>query len=236
MGRSGEALKQARALQASAPKSAAGFVLEGELHFAARDWTAAERAYREGLKLAPASDPVAVKLHAALVAAGRKSDADAFARKWTTDHPAAVVFRSYLGEQALRARDVKSAAAHYEVVVARRPDDVGALNNLAWALGQLGDARAVDYAQKAVALAPDNPSVLDTMGVVLLAGGDPARSGEVLARALGLAPERHDIRLNYAKALIKAGRADEARQELMKLQRVTEDFAGKSEVAALLVN
>jgi putative PEP-CTERM system TPR-repeat lipoprotein len=236
MGKGDEALKQARALQASAPKSAAGFVLEGDLHFSARQWAAAERAYRDGLKLAPAAEPVAVKLHAAMLAAGRKADADAFARKWGADHPAAIVFQTYLGEQALRAHDAKAAVTHYEAVVARQPDNVAALNNLAWALGRIGDPRAIGYAQKALKAAPDNASVLDTMGVLLLAGGDPAGAGDVLARAAGLAPERHDIRLNYAKALIKAGRADEARQELMKLQRVTQDFAGKSEVAALLGN
>jgi thioredoxin-like negative regulator of GroEL len=49
-----------------------------------------------------------------------------------------------------------------------------------------------------------------------------------------LAPDRHDIRLNYAKALLKAGRAEEARKELTRLQAVSQDFAGKSEVAGLL--
>ena len=83
-------------------------------------------------------------------------------------------------------------------------------------------------------MAPDSPLVLDTIGVLLVAKGDTAKGLEYLARAVSLAPDRHDIRLNYAKSLLKAGRTEDARKELTKLQDVEQDFPGKSEVAALL--
>ncbi len=76
--------------------------------------------------------------------------------------------------------------------------------------------------------------MLDTLGVLLVAKGDTAKGIEHIAKAVQLAPDRHEIRLNYAKALLKAGRKDDARKELTQLQGVTQDFPGKSEVADLL--
>jgi putative PEP-CTERM system TPR-repeat lipoprotein len=234
MGKTDEALKQAKALQASAPKSAAGHVLEGDVHSASRQWPLAEKAYRDAGKVEPASSGVAIKLLNVLQASGRKSDADAFSRKWVADHPKDAGFRAYLGEQALRARDFKGAAAHYEAVVGQQPDNAVALNNLAWALGQLDDPRAIGYAERALKIAPDSAAVLDTLGTLLTAKGDAAKGAEYLARAVRLAPQRHDFRLNYAKALLKTGRNEEARKELSQLQSVSDDFPGKAELPELL--
>jgi len=70
--------------------------------------------------------------------------------------------------------------------------------------------------------------------VLLVAKGDPRQGAEILAKAVSLAPQRHDIRLNYAKALIKANRGDDARKELMALQSVAADFPGKAEIPGLM--
>jgi putative PEP-CTERM system TPR-repeat lipoprotein len=234
IGKVDEALKQARALQASAPKFAGGFALEGDILATTKQWPQAERAYREALKVDPASGSVAIKLHGVLLASGKKGEAEALARKWITEHPGDVAFRSYLAEQALRSRDLKTAVAQYQAVIAQQPDNVAALNNLAWALGQQGDPKSLGYAERALKLAPDSPLVLDTIGVLLVSKGDSAKGLEYLARAVSLAPDRHDIRLNYAKSLLKAGRTDEARKELAQLQLVSQEFPGKSEVAGLL--
>ncbi len=53
------------------------------------------------------------------------------------------------------------------------------------------------------------------------------RALEYLARAVALAPDRHDIRLNYAKALVKAGRKDDARKELTQLQARDPGLSGQ---------
>jgi putative PEP-CTERM system TPR-repeat lipoprotein len=233
-GKAGEAMKQAHALQKASPKSAAGFVLEGDVHWQAKQLGAAEKAYRDGLKLEPASGVTAVKLHSVLVAAGKKSDADTLARNWMTQYPKDVGFRTYLGEQALRSKDYKAAAAHYQAVVEQQPENPLALNNLAWALGKAGDPKAVVYAERAAKIAPESAAVLDTLGTLLVEKGDTAKGIEHLAKAVQLAPNLHEVRLNYAKALLKAGRKDDARKELTQLQAVTQDFPGKSEVAELL--
>jgi putative PEP-CTERM system TPR-repeat lipoprotein len=233
-GKTEDALKEAKALQKSAPKFAAAYVLEGDIYATTQRWPQAERAYRDGLKADPASETLAFKLHAALVAMNKSIEADALAKKWLADHPKDVTFRNYLAERALRAKNLRAAVTLYESVIAQDPNNVVALNNLAWAAGQLGDPRAIGYAERAVQLAPDSAPALDTLGVLLVAKGDTAKGLENLGRATTLAPDRHDIRFNYAKALVKAGRADEARKQLTALQGVTADFPGKAEIPALL--
>ena len=175
-----------------------------------------------------------MKLHSTLNRAGKGADADTFAKKWLNDHPKDVAFRFYLAEQALGEKNLRSAVALYQSVIALQPDNVVALNNLAWAAGQLSDPKAIGYAERAVRLAPDSPAALDTLGSLLVSKGDANKGLEYLTRAAALAPARYDIRLNYARALVKAGRADDARKELTALQAVTDDFPGKSDIPALL--
>ena len=233
-GKGDDALKQAKALQVAAPTSAAGHVLEGDVYAATRQWGEAERAYRASLKVDPTSEEGALKLHGVLMAGGKKSEAEAAARKWLAEHPNDVMYRSYLAEQALRTRDLKTAVAQYQIVVTQQPNNVAALNNLAWAAGQLGDPKAISYAERALKLAPDNSAVLDTAGVLLVSAGDTAKGLEYLARAVAIAPDRLDIRFNFAKALVKAGRTEDARKELTQLQSATQEFNGKAEIPALL--
>ena len=142
--------------------------------------------------------------------------------------------RVYLAGRQLEAKNLKAAAAQYQAVLAIDPNNVPALNNLAWIGGELDDPKALGHAERAVKLQPNSYAVLDTYGVLLLKNGQVDKAVPVLERAHRLAPARNDVRLNYAKALIKAGKKDEARRELEALAKASENFAGKNEVADLL--
>jgi putative PEP-CTERM system TPR-repeat lipoprotein len=233
-GKPDEALKEAKSLQTTMPKLAAGFALEGDVQVATQQWPQAERAYRDALKVEPASEALAIKLHTTLNRAGKAAEAEAMAKKWLAEHPKDASFRMYLAERALADKNLRSAVTLYQAVVALQPDNIVALNNLAWSAGQLGDPKAIGYAERAVRLAPENAAALDTLGTLLVSKGDASKGLEYLAKAAEVAPKRHDIRLNYAKALAKAGRPDDARKELVALQAVTDEFPGKSEIPALL--
>ncbi len=73
-----------------------------------------------------------------------------------------------------------------------------------------------------------------SLGTLLVKKGEVEKGLPYLAGAVKIAPARSDLRLNYAKALIQAGKKDEARNELEALAKVTETFPGKSEVPGLL--
>jgi tetratricopeptide (TPR) repeat protein len=177
---------------------------------------------------------VAIKRHGTLVAAGKTAEADAWSKKWIAENPKDVTMRLYLGGRELAAKNLRASAAHYQAVIGIEPNDTVALNNLAWIGGQLNDPNALDYAARAVRLEPNNASVLDTYGMLLVKKGDADKGLPFLERARKLDPARNELRLNYAKALIKAGKKDDARKELEALQAVEDDFSGKDEVAGLL--
>ena len=227
-GRSEQALREIKSFQQRKPGDARGYVLEGDLWANQQKWAEAESAFKAAQKRAPDDGIVAVRLHATASGAGMSNAADAAADKWLRDHPKDIVLRTYLAERALRKKDYKSAARQYQAIVAQQPDNVMVLNNLAWVSGELGDPKALSYAEKAAALAPASPSVLDTLGMLLIKKGDVPQGLEKLQQAAQRAPNQSDIRLHLAKALIEAGDKEAARKELDALAQASSASAGNA--------
>lgn len=229
-----DALKEARELQKREPQLAIAHALEGEIHMSQSRPAEAERAFRAALKVEPAADVVAVRLYEVLTAEKKTAEADAFSKKWMADNPKIATMRLYLGERELAAGNLKVSAAHYQAAIGIDPNNALALNNLAWISGELGDRKALEYAERAIKLAPFDPTVLDTYGMLLVKKGEAAKGLSFLEQARTVQPNRLDFRLNYAKALIKANRKDDARKELEALSKVTDQFPGKNEIEGLL--
>jgi putative PEP-CTERM system TPR-repeat lipoprotein len=227
-GRPEQALVEIKAIQRRQPADARGYALEGDFWGGQQKWPQAESAFRTAQKSAPDDGMVAVKLHATVTNGGKGTAADTAADKWLQDHPKDVVLRSYLAERALKKPDYKAAARQYQALVGLQPDNAAFLNNLAWTTGELGDPKALSYAEKASALAPNNASVLDTLGVLLVKNGDVAQGLAKLQQAVQLAPNQSDPRLHLAKALIKAGDKAAARKELDALTEASSQASGKS--------
>ena len=98
----------------------------------------------------------------------------------------------------------------------------------------MNDPRALEFAQRAVRMAPANADILDTLGVVQLKQGDAHKGVETLTAALALAPNRPELRLHRAKGLMKVARFDEAKAELLALGAEANEFQGKTEIPQLL--
>jgi tetratricopeptide (TPR) repeat protein len=81
------------------------------------------------------------------------------------------------------------AAQAYLAALKSKPDNIQSLNNLAYmyASDMNKPAEGIAYAERAMALAPDNPQVLDTYGWALAKNGDLAKAEQVLSRAVQLA-------------------------------------------------
>ena len=233
-GRLPEALAVAREVQKQRPKEAIGYIFEGDAQVTKKAWADAATAYRAGLKQVPDASDLAVKLHAVLVLAGSPAEADKFAQSWLKDHAKDYRFRLYLAEQETASKDYAAAAKQYRVLLDAQPNNPSVLNNMAWVAGQMKDPKAIEYAEKANKLAPNQPALMDTLGVLLVDKGDNARGLELLKQAVALAPQAGQIRLNYAKSLIKAGQKSEARSELEQLAGLGDKFPAQAEVAELL--
>lgn len=235
-GKVDQAVKVAKDLQTRKPDSAAGHLLEGEVRAYGKKWTDAERAYRTAMKVEPRSGVAAGKVYGTLHAAGKAKEAEAFAADWMAGHPADIGMRLLVADRALRARELPSAIRQYDEALRINPNQPLVLNNLAWALGQTKDPKAIGVAERAVALAPNSPDVLDTLGMLHLQGGDAKKGLELLQRVRDMAPDRLDLRLHYAKGLMQNGRAQEGKAELRELASAKGEFPGKAEIPALLAS
>lgn len=232
-GRTDEALRTAREVQSKQPTQPLGYVLEAEVYIAQKDLRNAERTYRAALKKfdLPA---LVTRTHAVMLAAGKRDEADALAQDWIKRHPKDAMVLAYLGERDLAAKRYASAIEHYRAALERQPDSPPLLNNMAWASHALKRPEALEYAERAHELAPNNAAIMDTLGEILTQRGEPERGLELLGRAAELAPDAHAIRLHFAKALIQAGRKGAARKELELLSKIDSRHPVQKQAAELL--
>lgn len=232
-GRADQALREARSLQTDQPKEVIGYVLEAEIYVAQKKWDAAERAYRNAVKRF--DNPVLVaRAHAVIHESGKSAEADALAERWVATHARDAFVLNYLADRDLRARRFERAAERYRGVLERSPNHAMALNNLAWIGHHLKHPRALEYAERAHELAPENPAIMDTLGAILVSSGELEQGLELLGRAAELSPQAYEIRLNFAKALLKADRKGAARKELEALASLDSRHPVQQEAAKLL--
>lgn len=228
-----EALMRARTVQKQRPKEAVGYVLEGDINAAQKNWDSAEKAYRLGLEQVKSSE-LALKLHSVLLVASKGVEADKFSTTWQKDNPKDAAFLLYLGDRATARKDYGNAERNYAAVVKLQPDNAVAYNNLAWVSAKLNKEGAIALAEKANILAPNQPAFMDTLAVLLSGKGDYAKAADLQIKALALQPQNALFKLNLAKIHIQGGKKDLARKELNELSKLGEMFSGQTEVAGLL--
>lgn len=122
--------------------------------------------------------------------------------------------RALLAELLMRQGERAQAADHWNRVLAQQPDNVSAVNNLAWLYGKLGDRRALDVAQHAYQLAPGRPEIADTYGFLLFGKGDKSRATDLLRAAHAAKPAEPSFAYHLAYALADGGDRDGARDLL----------------------
>jgi putative PEP-CTERM system TPR-repeat lipoprotein len=232
-GRFEEARAEARTIQKRWPTQAGGYIAEVEVLVAQKDWREAERVLRGAIE--KTKDPtLAVRLYSLLDKQGQKKEAAAFASAWMAQNPKDIFVEAFAGELSMQHKDYAAAARWYKNVLKAQPDNAVVLNNLAWLLGRVQDPSALEYGEKALFLAPNVPSVLDTVGWLYVESGDIPRGLELLKKAHSLAPNTLSIQLNLAKALIKAGQGDLARQQLQFLAKLPTGSPIRDEAEKLL--
>lgn len=229
-----EAIKLARQVQAQRPRQAFGWVFEGDIAASRKDWDAAIASYRSGLQQVQA--PVlAIKLHAALANAGKGAEADRHAASYQAARPKDAAFVDYLATAALVRRDYAAAQKHYAVLVKLRPEDANAFNNLAWSEQQTGSLEsALEHAQRANELAPDQPLFMDTLAVILSARGEHKKAIALQREAVKRLPTNQSLKLRLAKIYLAAGDKSNARSELEMLAKLDEKDPVRAEAQALL--
>jgi len=226
------ALSTARTMQKQEPNQAVGYVLEGDINAIEKKWDAAGAAYLNGLKQV-ASPELAIKLHSVQMTSGKTAEADQFSAKWQKDHPQDAVFLLYLADGAIARKDYPLAERNYQALLKLQPNNAVAYNNLAWVTAKLNKDGAIAYAEKALAIAPNQPAFMDTLAVLLSDKNEHVKALELQKKVVALQPDAHLFKLNLAKIQIKAGDKAGAKVTLSELAKLGDRFGGQAEVASL---
>jgi tetratricopeptide (TPR) repeat protein len=128
------------------------------------------------------------------------------------------------------------AIERYRLAIAASPDNVMALNNLAYALAvrKADAAGALPYAERAMRLSGGRSAeIADTLAWVQHLLGRNREAADTLARIVKAEPSQATYRLHYASALAALGRLDEAGAELKEAVRLDAALDTSDEVKAL---
>lgn len=227
------ALAIARTVQTQRPDEALGFLLEGEIELDQQKHELAIAALRQALAKSNGAE-AAPRLHLALLGAKQNAEADRMAGSWVKAHPDDIGFALHLSALASKQGNPALAESRYRDVLKRQPDNVLALNNLAFLLVKQKKPGAVALAEQAVKLAPEQPLFMDTLALGYAQDNQLPKALELQKRVVTLAPGMPDYRLTLAKLQIQAGDTVAARAELAKLVALGKGFSSQEEVASLL--
>ena len=187
--------------------------MEGELQTALKKPALAQEAYEKALSITKTPQSM-VKVAETMKLAGK--DPEPRLDAWEKANPDDLFVSTYRAEQMLARKQFKAAAERFESLQKSSPDNPAVLNNLAVAYQQLNDPRALATAQKALAAAPENPAVIDTLGWIMVQKGNIVGALPLLQKAVGLAPGASELRYHLAVALHKSGDRKKAREEVDK--------------------
>ncbi len=214
MGEVAKAERRSKDITAQVPQRALGYGLQGDV-FTAKGQTAdAITAYRRAHQIEPSTFSM-LRLLSALSTQEQGRAAVPTAEQWLKAHPDDLPVHKALGDIFARGGEFSKARGSYEAANKLSASDPELLNNLANVQLRLKDnASALKTAERALAAAPGNPLVMDTLAWALFQNNQPDRALQLLRDARLRQPDNPEIRYHLAAVLMQQGRKDEARTEL----------------------
>lgn len=155
-------------------------------------------------------------------------------RGWLVVSPADIGARMTLASR-LEGNDNEGANEQYRAIIRRAPNNVIALNNLAWNIRESDPKQALAHIRNAAELAPENAAVLDSLAVIAHLNGKHKQALSAIKSALKQTPESPSLR--YHEAMINAGlgKPNKAVLALKKiLSKEGAEFAEREQAQALL--
>lgn len=206
--------------------------LIGDAYMAANRPADAVKAYQDAFAAAP-SEMLVGRLTGALLRAGQGDAATKVLTDWIAKHPDDITSMQQLAELDIATKHYDDAVKHLQLVLSKKPHDPVALNNLAWVYQQQGDKRAEGLAQQAYILSPGGQTA-DTLGWILVTGGDPTKGVTLLRQAAAQAGGDPRILYHYAVALKDTGQKDQAIKLLNAVVANKAEFGEKADAQKLL--
>ncbi len=227
------AIQQATRVSEMSPKESAGYLLLGDVNMAAGQAEAARSAYQKAFALAP-SGALARLIARVDIELGSYAKAAQGLREWLLEKPDDHASRLALATLDQSHDSGPEAARGYEAILAHSPNNVIALNNLAWIYHKSKDPRALEYAKRAYQLAKHSPAIVDTYGWLLVLSGKVQQGLTLLKKAATGAPGSMEIRYHLAYTLVRTGEKERAKELLEEVIASPQELAFKDDARNLL--
>ncbi len=165
---------------------------------------------------------------------GARQQADALLNQAVEAHPESHQLRYQRAMRAFRHGDIAAMERDLRILIEQDSENANALNALGYTLadenidGRLDEARRL--IERAHAIAPDNPAILDSMGWVRYRQGNPEAALPWLERAWASMPDQ-EVAAHLIEVLWQLGHHNRARE---LLQQAHQRFASHPRIDALL--
>jgi len=214
-GRLDESTARIKAAVETDPDNADLQRLAGSLAMRQGDSAMAESAFKRALELNPTDIKGYRQLAEFYAGAGRTQETIDVYEKALEVEPNQPQVHHFLGVLYEYGGQRERAIEHYEAAIKWAPNQAQSKNNLAYIYADTGENldRALDLAQAAKALMPDDPNAADTLGWVLYKRGVPSAAISYLKEAeAGIPPEDGNLGLvRYHLALAYDASGDSSR-------------------------
>ncbi len=199
-----------------------GYLLYGDLLVRENKIDKAISIYSKAIKSSKKIEAIK-RISLAYLQSVKKKDADAFLNEWSKklpNNPAiSLLYINYYfqlsqSEDSSQAKNVTLALKEARRFIQIQPDNGLILNKLALLSLHSNKSVAWGYAQKAHAIIPESPQVLDTYGSICLQKGRQAEGLEALEQAVFGAPTVPSYQYHFAKGLNEIGESNSAKKLL----------------------
>jgi len=187
--------------------------LDGWFNLGTGNYAAAETALSAANKKSPDTETT-ILLVRAQWAQNMHDKAFTTMQNWLSGHPKDLVMLLQQAGAYLSLKRNDEARGVYAKIVSYYPNHLAALNNLAWLEQDRDLSQAIKHALNAQAIAPSDPYVKDTLGILMLKRGDVGQAGKLHQEAAKLAPDDPSIQLHWAQYLVSQKRFAESRKVL----------------------
>lgn len=227
-----EAKKSVRQLEVVEKQSPRVSELWGDIAVSQGDIPQGVERYRGALAGAE-TDGLALKMHRALLAVGKADEAVDFMQDYMLRHPKFVDGALELARTHVIRKDVDAAIHAYQSAAKLSPKSAVILNNLATLKFERGDEDALGVAERAYALDPENPYVLDTLGWMLLKTDKKEQALGMIKKSADQLSDNGEVLFHLGTVYLQSGNLADAREAFLKA-RNSNKLQSKQEVEDIL--
>ncbi|MCI0505893.1 MAG: PEP-CTERM system TPR-repeat protein PrsT [Gammaproteobacteria bacterium] len=228
-----DALAMAKRITTDHANSSVGYMLTGDVYTKQNKLREAQQAYIKGFDV----EPTLVLVNKIFLLSEPLKNFETsieITKRWLKDHPQDANSRMYLALGYQNVNKPAAAEAEYKTVLEQQPDNVMALNNMAYLLIGKDIKSALEFAEKAYKKVPGNFAIMDTYGWILLQSGEPDKAIPVLKDAVEKSNGNPSVRYHYAAALVQSGDKSGAKSILREITESGKSFPEMADASKLL--